>query len=169
MTALTKFDIAAIRKADAIVVHLSDTLNKVRLIKRRDYNKPFSEDQEHVIPAEVTLHGYHGREALKNGAKFVAHQSIYNRQMDKAASVLRQLRVGDEAVFEFYPDAHSNGYLAAAGLHADICNLKIRRKGKIVATFELAESVCPDNSARMCRGVPPSEGYLAAAKERQVA
>lgn len=166
MTALTKFDVAAIRKADAIVVHLSSSLNKVRLIKRRDTSKPFSEDQEHVLPAEVTVYGYHGQNALTNGAQFCAHQSIYHRQICKAATILRQLRVGDEPVFEFYPDANSNGYLAAAGLHADVCNLKIRRNGKIVAVFELTDSVCPDNSARMCRGVPATESYRAAAKER---
>jgi hypothetical protein len=162
MPKLTKFDIAAIRKADALVIHLSkhNSDGLVRLIKHADRSVPFAQDQEHVLPAEVRLHGFRGQDELKAGtASFVAHASVYWNQKGHVESILKSIREGDEIRFKFYPDAHSNGYLAMSGLHADVLFLAIDREGKRIAEYELIVSACPSNSARMCRGLPDSESY----------
>jgi hypothetical protein len=83
------------------------------------------------------------------------------------SGILKSLRAGDEIAFLFWPDAHSNGYVAAAGLHADLLQLSVYRKGKRIATWNVTTSLCADNSARMCRGVPVSANYQRAAADRR--
>lgn len=168
---LTKLDIAAIRACDAITVHLSSRVPEglVKAIKRRDYGKPFAEDKEHILPATVSSHNERGADALRNGAQFFAMEHVYWGQHCPTSSVLRTLRVGDEISFSFWPDALSNGYIAAQGLHGDLLRLTVRRDGKRVATWDFSQSFCPENSARMCKGVPVSDDYRRAAEERRAA
>ena len=168
---LTKDDIAAIRNADDICVHLGpqNPEGLVRLIKRKPmFNaKPFETDQEHVLTAWVTMETLSGRDALERGvAQCFAMAGIYHNQSSGVSSILKTVRVGDELTFSFYPDGHCNGYVAAAGLHADILYLHVRRKGKR-QTWEFDVSVCANNSARMCRGVPNSSDYERSAEERR--
>lgn len=149
MTAtLTKDDIAAIRKANDLCVHLN-TNNPdglVRLIKRKPYNaKPFDCDQEHALPARVQMEN-------RTVAQCFEMIGIYHDQGCHASNVLKTLRVGDELTFSFWPDAHSNQYVKDAGLHADVLYLDVRRDGKRVARWEIGHSIGPDNSARMCHG-----------------
>jgi hypothetical protein len=91
---------------------------------------------------------------------------IYHSQGAPVSSILKTLREGDEIRFSFYPDCHSNGYVASAGLHADCLYLHVTRNGKR-RTWELASSITAANSARMCRGVPKSADYDYAADERR--
>lgn len=169
---LTKNDIAAIRNADDICIHLGarHPQGLVRLIKRKPmFNaKPFDTDQEHVLETEhVTTESMGARDALERGAaEFFAMAGIHHSQHCPVSSVLKSLKVGDELTFSFYPDCHTNGYVAAAGLHADALYLHVRRKGKR-QTFELVSSICPTNSARMCRGVPNGSSYNQMADERR--
>jgi hypothetical protein len=168
---LTKTDIDAIRRADDLCIHLG-TRNPngfVRLIKRKPYNaKPFETDQDYilenaVVKVETTL----GQRALESGAaEFFESVGLYHNQASPASSILKTLRAGDELTFSFYPDCHSNGYVAAAGLHADCLYLHVTRNGKR-QSWEIAQSICPNNSARMCRGVPNSSDYDRAAFERR--
>lgn len=170
MPALTKIDLNALHKADDLVVHLggrwADGL--VRAIKRKDYNStdPFETDKEHVIESvEVGCEHFQARDAVEAGGQFCAHVSFYHNQQTHASAVVHTLRVGDEIKFSFYPDAHSNGYLAQHGLHGDVLYMVVRRKGKTVARWELAHSICANNSARMCRGAPVTEDYRRNAEE----
>jgi hypothetical protein len=164
MTALTKFDVAAIRHADALSVHLSSRNPEglVRAVKRhqRTEKDPYAQDVAHTIDAAVVLDTMRGQEELKNGqAQFFASVGLYHSQHCHASAVLRTLRAGDDISFRFYPDGHTNQYIAAAGLHGDLLKLQVRRNGKLIADWELTTSICPNNSARMCRGVPNSEHY----------
>jgi hypothetical protein len=166
---LSKTDIAAIRKADSLCIHLNarHPNGLVRLIKRKPYNaQPFETDQEYVLANEhVTMETTSGRDALERGiAECFSLVSIYHSQGCPSSSILKTLRAGDELTFSFYPDCHSQMYVARAGLHADCLYLHVRRNGKR-HTFELESSICPENSARMCRGVPASESYAKAAVE----
>ena len=159
---LTKNDIAAIRGANDICVHLNQRHPQglVRLIKRKPYNaKPFETDQEHDLTATVTMETFAGRQALESGAaQCFAMAGIFHNQRCEVSSILKTLRVGDVLEFSFYPDGNSNGYVAAAGLHADFLYLRVTRNGKRQC-WKLISSVCPANSARMCRGVPASADY----------
>jgi hypothetical protein len=163
MPALTKNDIHALRHAHDICVHLNarHPLGLVRLIKRKPYDaKPFETDQEHVLTAVVKLYGHRGRNELENGsAHFFAMRGIYHNQHTALSYLLKALRAGDELEFTFWPDAHTNGYVAMSGLHADVLYMRAYRKGRVSFDVEIETSICPSNSARMCKGVPNSEIY----------
>jgi hypothetical protein len=162
MNALTKLDIAAFRKADTLCVHLHKNKPNglVRLIKNADRNVAFDSNKEHVLECPVTLHGWHNRDAILDGANCFAHISFYHAQNTPASCIVNTLRVGDEISFEFYPDAHSNGNTTKAQLHADALYLIVRRDdGNKRYRWTMDVSICPDNSARMCHGVPSSEDY----------
>jgi len=167
---LTKLDIAAIRAANDICVHFGARHPEglVRLIKRKRITErdPFAVDTEHVLPAEVDFENWEHRELAKAGkVECFAMAGIYHDQHTPVSSALKSLRVGDELRFSFYPDGHSNGYVAAAGLHADVLYLHVRSNGKTVARWDIAHSICADNSARMCRGVPSSKSYYESGRE----
>lgn len=169
---LTKDDVTALRRADQMSVHLSSQHPKglVRLIKRKPWNaKPFETDQEYMLSTvAVRIETWRGQEALDAGnAKCFELVSFYHDQMTPASCIVKTLRVGDEVTLAFHPDGHSNGYVAAAGLHADILYLIVRREGKMVAKWKLDVSICPDNSARMCHGVPTTDDYRRSADERR--
>jgi hypothetical protein len=163
---LTKDDIYAIRNADTLAIHLGhdhrdNGQGLVRFIKRKPYNaKPFDEDKEYVLTnCKVVMETYNGQRALETGrAKCFGYVSIYHDQRTPQSSILKTLKVDDEITFSFYPDAHSNEYVRKAGLHADALYLHVRRNGKR-QTWELETSICPDNSARMCHGVPDNESH----------
>lgn len=172
---LTKMDVAAIRQADDICVHLNarNPDGLVRLIKRKRYSdsRPFAEDIEHVLTAKVDLYGLRGRAELAAGTvECFAMCGLYHSQQHQVSLALRSARAGDELTFSFAPDHHTNGYVAAQSLHADALLLVIRRAGKTIARWDLDISITPSNSARMVRGVPTSEGYYRDADEaRRVA
>jgi hypothetical protein len=172
MTTLTKTDIAAIRKADQIAIHLNSDhpAGRIRLIKRKPYNAtPFESDQEYQLEnAEARIETIRGHEALKNGASCFELVYIYHDQNTSVSSILKTLREGDEIAFCFSPDYHTNGYVADAGLHADALLLRIRRgpAGKNLM-FELENKVCADNSARMVRGIPNDASYQRMAADRR--
>ena len=167
MPTLTKTDIAALRKGNDICVHL-DSHNKeglIRVIKRNrpDVRDPFARDVEHTLTATATLQ-YGWEEAFKAGQiKCFAMLGI--SKYHTAYAILRTLREGDELTFRFWPDAHSNGYVAAAHLHADALYLDVRREGKTKIEWALHDSICSDNSARMCCGAPVKDNYRRAAKD----
>lgn len=170
--ALSKIDIAALRKADDISVHLH--LDKpqgvVRLIKRKHVtaHDPFAVDTEHTLDVPVSLYGSQGRDGLAAGAvKCHALVGLYHSQHSHASCVINTLRVGDEIEFVFAPDHHSNGYVASAGLHADALKLYVRRQGKRVAEWTLYTGICSPNSARMCDGVVRSREYERMAADRR--
>jgi hypothetical protein len=131
---LTKDDITAFRKADQMAVHLSsDHPNGlVRLIKRKPYNAgPFEDDKEYrVTTVKVQMETFRGNEALAAGtAKCFELVSFYHDQGTPASSIIKTLRIGDDVTLSFYPDCHSNGYVAAQALHADCLYLRVRRDG----------------------------------------
>lgn len=168
MTTLTKDDIHAIRNANDICVHLNarHPTGLVRLIKRKPYNaKPFEQDREHVLTAKAAIEIMRGRDGVEAGTvECFAMAGIYSGQRDPVFSVLNSLRVGDDVTFSFYPDCHTNGYVAAAGLHADVLYMYVIRNGKRHC-WELIHQISPANSARMCRGVPNSSDYDRQAQE----
>ena len=170
MTTLTKMDVAALRKADTLVVHLSKehANGLVRAIKRveRDERNPFAQDVEHIITAaSVSLYHSNASDLIANGGvRCTGHVSFYHSQNTPASTIIHTLREGDEITFRFYPDAHTNGYVFDAGLHADVLYLDVRRNGKRLS-WKLDISICQNNTARMCYGVP----YPAGMKGRNAA
>lgn len=72
---------------------------------------------------------------------------IYKGQSTIAESILTILKAGDKISFEFIAN-NNNGYVNKARLHHDILEIKIKRGNKTLV-FQLDDSICPDNSARM--------------------
>jgi hypothetical protein len=171
---LTKADIAAIRNAEDIVIHLNHKSpnGTVKLVKRADRQIPFDADKDWTLSANVIIGGYASysdTKSMKAGeVSCFAMIGIYHEQGHHVSSILKTLRVGDELSFVFIPDWGCNGYLAKHGLHCDVLALEIRRKhGERIKThsFNLDKSTCEDNTARMIRGVAPSKAWIAAREE----
>lgn len=121
---------------------------------------------------------YHeDRKTWRYGA---AHLYLYEKGIrgnDDIHTWLSFLRPGDILTPTFYPDAHMNDYMRAATtkdglregerLHCDTFRAHVKRNPKTrtighgehayeltdydTFSFLLALSICPDNSARMCR------------------
>jgi hypothetical protein len=152
MTPLTKMDIVAMRKADRLVVWMRDAESHVHAVKenRPTERDPFASDVVHVIAAPVRLQTDWQNET--HNPRCCASINFYRSNPDHAASILATLRVGDEISFEFYADAHTNGYMREAGLHGDVLYMDVARAGKRVARFQMDHSNCSDSTARMIQG-----------------
>ena len=151
---LTKMDISAVRKADNLAVNLYEGNQMVRAIKRfpaTDSN-PFAHDVEHRIAAPVVLRTGWRQEAGSNVHCFELLY-MYQDQKTPTTCVLNTLRVGDGVKFVFHADYHRTPGLAESPFHADTLLLEVYRADKLHAKFELHTSICPDNTARMVKGV----------------
>jgi hypothetical protein len=172
MYQLTAIDIAAMRKCDRFVVAFNDhdasrrqtcvTLTKEA---RKSASDPFAHDIDHSLvdcPVRIENSGAFAGDNAAAGVTAFALLYTYHNQRDHESSVLRQLKVGDRIAFRFYADCHTNGYVAAAGLHGDALFIDVERgedKARKLFTFELQNQVCPNNSARMVRGMCESDSY----------
>lgn len=160
---LTKIDIAALREANRIVISYNESSDQyrktgVRLIRdaKKTEKTPFAEDVEHTFEACPVSVARHGLDVT--GVTAFAHIYFYPSQHTPESTIAAMLRAGDQIEFRFMPDEHTNGYVAAAGLHADVLLLCVVR-GKQRLTFEIESCVSPNNQARMIRGIPDSRSY----------
>src|SRR5215510_11663806 len=86
MYTLTKMDVAALRAADTLCVHLTkDRPGLVRAIKRANVTErnPFAQDAEHIIPAEVGFvqYGTAHKALVESGtARCNGHVDFYHSQ-----------------------------------------------------------------------------------------
>jgi hypothetical protein len=156
---LTKIDIAALRKADGLIVAFNrpGDLRKPRVeaFKRApapSASNPYPQEGRHSIPCKVSVQYDH--EVDHGGVECWSHVNLYASQHCDGSSVLATLRAGDEIEFRFWPDAYTSDTAARAGLHGDIVNLLVHRGGRHAATFLWEVSFCPDNTARMCKHAP---------------
>lgn len=168
--ALTKMDIAALRQCDSLSVGLGvrdgaePFCEAVRSIPKTESN-PFATDARYSIPALVTtesgsLSSYTSSKPTRCFETLSTYRVLGPNDVGTALATLRE---GDHVEFRFCPDYAANDYVAKAGLHADCLRMFVLRKGKRVGEFTLATSICPDNSARMCKGGAPSRRWHALA------
>lgn len=149
---LTARDVAAMRKANYLTVRYNGT-STVRAVKRaeRTDNDPFAQDVEHDIPAPVTCRAYGATVTERTTACAIV--SLYKFQ----AGPIDVLKTGDAVAFEFVA-GNDNDYLRAAGLHHDELHVIVRRGAKEIV-LTIAGSICPDNLARMVRGLDRAPEY----------
>lgn len=131
---LTKEDVSYLRRADDVYAINIEGQNYLRAVKRGRWDDQFDSDKRVDIPVE----GNGSNGWFTSGWDFP----------------WRTLRVGDSVRLEWFPDAHRNESLRDVGLHADVLYVHVRR-GKSWARYIAGTQVCPDNSARMCRGAAP--------------
>jgi hypothetical protein len=154
---LTKLDIAAIRHADYFVLWLDShgvVGSHVDFVKRapdKSVANPYPVDLRHTLPAPIWV--AYDYAAPSQSWSCCTSVYLYWSSLDSVTSALKTLRAGDSIAFEFYPDGHSNQYVRDAGLHTDFLRLRVYRKGEEVGCWEVSQSTCPDNSARMCKPI----------------
>lgn len=150
--ALTKMDIAAIRQCDHLVVR-SDPKAAVYATKKlkRQENAPFApEEAIYTMPIPVRI----ADTWRLDTSDAMAFEMLWNfpTQITQLGCIFATLKVGDEVALVFEADGHSTQAMQEAGFHADVLKMTVRRGGKHVAEWELAVSVCENNSARMVKG-----------------
>ena len=138
---LTREDVSYLRRADSVYcmfrgeewqAEAPDTLGNVLVaLKRADYRDAFSSDVR--VPIPVAGNGAPG-----------------NYSGHVPGTLVKLLRAGDTVSLYWYPDAGTNDYVRQAGLHVDYLYLDVMR-GKTQYRYLADVSVCPDNSARMCK------------------
>jgi hypothetical protein len=170
-TGLSADDIKALRQADTICFdQLKDQVGQIRAIKRgrrgdRDLFR--TQDAERVIPCKSRVWA-----SLREGVTqndLTAFEYCGSAKYDSAIqTILGLLKPGDEVELEWRTGG--NGYLERSRvtekepgaeyspgmgerLYHDRLTLSVRRRGERKYTFNVADSVCPNNTARMIRGL----------------
>lgn len=166
MDRLTKTDLKALKTADDVYVGHFQGSGYLRCTKRRATLQPFSEDRRHDIPCSSTFRVYTGDGRYGKVDERV--ECFAHPHGDAWDTIVSLLRAGDELTLEWIADAWSNQYLRATGtperLHADTVKLTVKRPDKngeyrhrrcnaSRRVFHLDTIICPDNSARMIRGI----------------
>lgn len=149
---LTKADINALKRADTIIVRLDATGGYCELVRRKPEDDPLAYEQRHRLACEVAETYRYNAGDKRHDWRYFSATTLYKGEVYHAQALLALLREGDRVRFEFYPDAHRNGYVAQTNLHADMLRLIVWRKDKRFAEFEFDHSTCENNSARMCYG-----------------
>lgn len=158
---ISKLDLAALRKADAICFdhYRKDAdmpVHRIRAIKRADVTErdPFAQDVTHNIDVNSVVYA-HGDGA--HVSQWTCFEMLHTAQYDDVwMTIVGLLKVGDELTLVWTAD-NNNGYVNEAGLHHDQLSLRVDRNGKRL-TFKVRSSVCQNNTARTCR---PAEYALA--------
>ena len=152
---LTAHDIKAMRTCDDIVYRFNraDGVSQLECIKRADNKSPW--DQTHVIhvnTSDVCFSGSYGSDTYSLQVARAFHmQSRYDWADNETNTFFAQLKPGDTITARLTAN-NNNGYLNTAGLFMDELRLCMRRPNvKKELVFLIAVSVCPDNSARMCK------------------
>jgi hypothetical protein len=150
---IDKLDLAALRKADAICFdhYTRDGIDvrAIRAIKRNEPSErdPYAQDITHTVSVGSAVRAYESGGTSKTWTCFeMIHTPQYH---DAWQTIVSLLRVGDELTL-FWEADNNSGYVNEAGLHHDQLSLVVQRGSKRM-TFKVRSSVCPDNTARMCR------------------
>ena len=152
---LTAESLKAIRMADKAVCFLrTPDVSHIRCVKSVENYSPYGpEERTYEIPVRSIVRGYSAEhDSHKHAVCFaMEHSPRYDRRW---GTVVEFLRVEDELILEWIADA--NTYARRARLHIDKVQLIVHRKNRDFI-FHLDDSVRPDNSARMIRGLryPP--------------
>jgi len=156
---LSKMDVQAIRQCDKICLFHENGVGQVKLIKElKDYG-PFDErEKSYMIDVSSRVHKWDDSIKHNVTASATCHELIYNWSASPSTwdAVQAICREGDELRLEWQADA-VNGYFREAAsrtpIHYDTLDLLIYRKGTYIASVRLSDSHCPDNTARMIRGI----------------
>jgi hypothetical protein len=157
--ALTREDLAALRKCDTVSFHTFQGKAYVNACKRVKDPGPFDpREREWRVEcgAAVTCYADEDRpstERLKAARCFAMHHACSCNQ-EWRTLVDHLLRVGDVPTLDWVA-GNDNGYLRGTRdggqrLHHDQLFLLVKRKGRTLRVW-LADSICADNTARMVK------------------
>lgn len=161
--ALTRTDIAALRKADLVSFHYNvrrtsddganDRVTVIRAHKRPTYAErerdPFAREIVHEIDLgaanlhRVTNHGE------RHDGGWTAYESILSAQyVETWRTAVRSLKVGETIMMHWTRDNNSET-IRKAGLHVDELTISVGVQGKSARWYHIDTRITPDNTARM--------------------
>ena len=168
---ITVADIKALRTADTVSARRSGGQSQLEATRRTDKEEDiFTSDRDstRIIPTRDRVMAYKRCETTSTEGfdPSCFAYSFGGGHNETWTTIAGLLRAGDELELEWIA-GNNSGYLNAAegvcddggggitipfkGLHHDQLRLRIIRQGKRGYLFNLADSICPDNSARMIR------------------
>lgn len=141
---ISKLDLAAIRQADRISFHFHEGVHSVVCTKKVESPGPYGDSERDY---EFPVKGGFPYSKTARACFAMIYTTRFNEEWQTIAGCLK---VGDELRLHWRAD--SNQYLRDAGLHFDELLLHVKRGSKVLV-FSVATSICPDNTARMIRGL----------------
>jgi hypothetical protein len=164
---LTVEDLTALKLADGVIFEHylsgSERVCRVRLLLDGGYGDApviFTAKQQRLFPEVSQYTRDRVRYIAIESGSVEGHYYVQSAKYTPAfQTTVRHLRVGDELIVNFRPDAHTNDYLRKVDLHGDVCDLTVitRRMSAnphgIREVYLIGTSTTPNNSARMCRNV----------------
>ena len=159
MAEITKTDLKALGRADRWYLYHANGKSGIRCVKQAKHDDPFATDIQYDIDAgQVWFRNYADNAENIDTDSVSCFADVYG---DSWKTVVSLLRVGDSFAVEWLADCWRNGYLkdakTAEPLHADGARFIIMRPKKDGRykhlTFDVATSICADNTARMIRGI----------------
>lgn len=154
---ITKQDIAALRTCDSVVLRYGHRYSandcQIEAIKRASDTSPW--EQTHIIPTSARITSYDENRTVKTAFCLLYNDRYPNHNPSPLTTLVSLLKVGDVLTVEWQASG-DNDYSRNAGLHLDTVTVHITRGTDDKVTrycFNLAHSICPDNTARMCQMV----------------
>jgi len=142
MGTLTRADLAAMRAADAVCADRDRSgASSLRLISE---GRDGLEDRTYRLSADDAVREYGG------GKVGTAYAYLAGARYSDAWKTITTLARGGDELTVRWTFGNDNGYLRDAGLHHDSVAL-ILAHGTRRIVLPLADSITPDNSARMLR------------------
>jgi hypothetical protein len=143
---LTAQDIKALRTCDDVLYRYNraGSVSCIEAIKRKSPSSVW--EQTYDVLVTTTSTSYQDDMQVKSA---FASMGNYKYSPSPLPTVLGLLHVGDTLTVHLVA-ANNHGYLDTAGLYCDMLYLHITRGSKVLC-FLLDTSICPDNSARMCK------------------
>lgn len=149
---LTNDDVKALRQADRLSFHFHNGETEIVATRENRTAGPFDDrERKHRIAAESRFRGGDGD---KPRACFAMLHGMWE-DANCGPTLARLVKPADQLRLQWIAD-NSNGYLTQARergveLFRDELHLQIVRKGKPFAMLFVESSICPNNTARMCR------------------
>jgi hypothetical protein len=153
---LDRDDLKALRNADTVCFRYHDEVATIECLKRDSDEFGAKERRRDITVEGVVYNGYDADGGRARGAEMNYGFAMFHsaKYTENWRTIVGLLRADDTLRLEFRTDDATNGYVKDAGLHADELWLRIERgegPHRKRLYFLLDASVCPDNSARMCR------------------
>jgi hypothetical protein len=166
VNALTKMDIAALRKADCVSFHQHDGKSYICATKRTQKSErdPFSRDADYYIPCNVSFTSYEEGVRTLFTPTFKAFDMIHTSRLDQCwQTTVLMLRAGDTLTLRWEHGALNTDGMASVDMCGDQLNLIVTR-GEHKLWFAVSTTVCPRHSlSRMICDVRPARQFTIAA------
>jgi hypothetical protein len=153
---LDRDDLKALRTADTVCFRHTPEGSTIECTKKEHDEFGDKERRRDIAVLGTVFNGYDEDGGRARGATMNYGFAMFGsaKYTEQWHTVVQLLRVGDTLRLEFRTDDATNGYVKDAHLHADELYLRVERGDGPTRKrfyFLLDVSICPSNSARMCK------------------